>query len=60
MFNIALTALVIAIVAALFGFGGIASAATQIALIVFYIAVAVLLISVVMGLINRNRGPNIV
>ena len=46
---------VVAIVAAVFGFGGIASASAGIAQILFYIFLALLVISLVMGLI-RGRG----
>ncbi|MDT3671110.1 MAG: DUF1328 domain-containing protein [Aromatoleum sp.] len=45
--------LVIALVAALFGFGGIASGAVGIAKILFYIFIVVALVSLVLGLIQR-------
>jgi len=45
--------LVIALVAALFGFGGIASGAVGIAKILFYIFIVVALVSLILGLIQR-------
>ncbi len=54
MLRYAVIFLVVAIVAALFGFGGIASGATEIAKILFYVFLAVFLISLVMGLLRRN------
>jgi uncharacterized membrane protein YtjA (UPF0391 family) len=44
---------VIALVAALFGFGGIAAGAAGIAEILFYIFLVVALVSLVVGLIRR-------
>lgn len=46
--------LVVALVAALFGFGGIAAAATDIARILFFIFLVLFLISLVMGLMRRG------
>jgi uncharacterized membrane protein YtjA (UPF0391 family) len=46
--------LVIALVAALFGFGGIAAGAADIAKILFYIFVAIFLVSLIMGLVRRT------
>ena len=45
--------LVIALIAALFGFGGITAGATGIAKILFYIFLIVAVISLVMGLLRR-------
>ncbi len=56
MLGWALTFLIIALVAALFGFGGIAAAATDIAVIIFYVAVILFLISLVWGLFARGRS----
>lgn len=47
MFGLALTFFLVAIVAAIFGFGGIAVAAAGIAKIVFLLAVVLLLITLV-------------
>ena len=49
MLRWALIFLVIALIAALFGFGGIAGAATGVAQILFWVFVALLVISVVMN-----------
>jgi uncharacterized membrane protein YtjA (UPF0391 family) len=46
--------LVVAVVAAVFGFGGIAAAATDIARVLFFIFLVLFLISLVMGLMRRN------
>lgn len=47
--------LVIAIVAAVFGFGGIAAAATWIAKILFFVFVVLFLVSLISGLTLRQR-----
>ncbi|OYW38208.1 MAG: DUF1328 domain-containing protein [Hydrogenophilales bacterium 12-61-10] len=51
MLKWALIFFVISLVAALFGFGGIASGAAAIAKILFYIAVALFVVFLVMGLL---------
>jgi uncharacterized membrane protein YtjA (UPF0391 family) len=48
--------LVIALIAALFGFGGIAGAATEIARVLFYFFVGFFLISLLLGLTSRHRS----
>lgn len=55
MLNWAVTFLVIALVAALFGFGGIVSAAIGIAKILFFIFIVLFAISLVMSLINGRK-----
>lgn len=50
----AVALLVVAIIAALFGFGGVAGTAIQGAQILFWVAIAVLIIVVVMGLVRRS------
>ena len=55
MLRYALIFFVVAIVAALFGFGGIAAGATEIAKILFFIFVILFIVSLVAGLIKR--GP---
>lgn len=47
--------LVVALVAAAFGFGGVAAAATSIAQTLFYIFVVLFLISLVVGVARRRR-----
>ena len=54
MLRWAATFFVIAIVAAIFGFGGIAGGAVEIAKVLFYIFIVVFLISLVFGLINKK------
>ena len=49
----ALVFFIVAIVAAIFGFGGISIAAAGIAKILFYLFVILFLISLIIGLINR-------
>ena len=56
MLGWALTFLVIAIIAALFGFGGIAGASAGIAQILFWIFIAVFVISLIFGMV-RGRRP---
>jgi uncharacterized membrane protein YtjA (UPF0391 family) len=53
----ALVFFVIAIIAAVFGFGGIASTAAGIAQILFFVFLVIFLISLVMGLAGRRRPP---
>ena len=55
MLNWALSFLVIAIVAAIFGFGGIAVTAVDMAKILFFIFLVLFLVSLVAGLIMGNR-----
>jgi uncharacterized membrane protein YtjA (UPF0391 family) len=44
---------IIAIVAAVFGFGGIAAGAAEIAKILFYIFLVIFVVTLLMGLFNR-------
>jgi uncharacterized membrane protein YtjA (UPF0391 family) len=46
---------IIAIIAAVFGFGGIASGAADIARVLFFVFLVVFVISLVMGLVNGGR-----
>ena len=50
------TFLIIALVAAVLGFGGIAGAAVEIAKIIFFVALLLFLVTAVFGLI-RGRSP---
>ncbi|MFZ2316127.1 MAG: DUF1328 domain-containing protein [Gammaproteobacteria bacterium] len=45
--------LVVAIIAAVFGFGGVAAQATDIAKILFYIFLILFIVSLIMSLIRR-------
>ncbi len=56
MLGWALIFLVIAIIAAIFGFGGIAGTAAGIAQVLFYIFIAIFVISLLFGL-ARGRRP---
>jgi len=55
MLRYALIFFVVALIAALFGFGGIAAGASEIAKILFFIFVVLFVISLVAGLVRR--GP---
>ena len=58
MIGWAITFLVVALVAALLGFGGIAGTALEAAKIVFFVAIALFLISAVLGAV-RGRSPRL-
>lgn len=51
----ALVFLVIAIIAAFFGFGGVAGTAVEGARLLFWVAIVLLIISVVAGMVRRGR-----
>jgi uncharacterized membrane protein YtjA (UPF0391 family) len=46
---------IIAIIAAVFGFGGVAAGATQIAMILFWVFLILFVLSLVFGLVRRPR-----
>ncbi|WP_210527172.1 DUF1328 domain-containing protein [Rubellimicrobium arenae] len=56
MLGWAVTFLVIALIAALFGFGGIASASAGIAQIIFFVFIALFVIAMIMRAV-RGRPP---
>ncbi|WP_425909757.1 DUF1328 domain-containing protein [Nitrobacter sp. TKz-YC02] len=56
MLNWVVTFLVIALIAGVLGFGGIAGASIEIAKIIFFIALILLVVSAVVGLL-RGRPP---
>ena len=57
MLNWVVTFLIIALVAAVLGFGGIAGAAVEIAKVIFFIAILLFHVAVVVGMIGRGgRG----
>ena len=56
MFGWALAFLVLALLAAFFGFGGIAASAAGIAKIIFFVALALALIGAIAAA-TRGRGP---
>jgi uncharacterized membrane protein YtjA (UPF0391 family) len=53
----ALTFLIVALIAAVLGFGGIADFAVDIAKIVFFVAIVLFVISAIIGLV-RGRSPS--
>ena len=58
MIGWAITILIVALVAAIFGFGGIAGAAVDIAKLIFFVAIVLFAISAVIGLL-RGRSPTL-
>jgi uncharacterized membrane protein YtjA (UPF0391 family) len=56
MLSWVVTFLVIALIAGLLGFGGIAGASIEIAKIVFFVAIVLFLVSAVVGLSRRRGG----
>jgi uncharacterized membrane protein YtjA (UPF0391 family) len=54
MLNYAVTFLVIALVAALFGFTGIATGAVEIAKMLFFVFIVLFAASLIMGLLRRK------
>jgi len=54
MLHYAVVFFVIALIAALFGFGGIAAGAVEIAKVLFFIFLALFLVSLVLGLFRRG------
>jgi uncharacterized membrane protein YtjA (UPF0391 family) len=57
MLSWAVTFLVVALIAAVLGFGGIAGVAIELAKIVFFVAIILFLISAVFGLVQRRAPP---
>jgi uncharacterized membrane protein YtjA (UPF0391 family) len=58
MLRLAIAFFVIALLAALFGFGGIATASAGIAQILFFIFLVLFVLALIMGLV-RGRAPRI-
>jgi uncharacterized membrane protein YtjA (UPF0391 family) len=58
MFGWALTFLVVALIAAVLGFGGIAGFAVEIAKIIFFVAIVLFVVSAIIGLV-RGRTPTV-
>lgn len=59
MFGWALTFLIIAIIAAVLGFGGIAGTAVGIAKIIFVVALILFALSLVYSLVTGRRPPTV-
>lgn len=58
MISWAITFLIIALIAAVLGFGGIAGTAVGIAKIIFFVAIVLFLISAIVGMM-RGRSPTV-
>jgi uncharacterized membrane protein YtjA (UPF0391 family) len=58
MLGWAVTFLVIALIAALLGFGGIAGLSMEIAKIIFFVAIVLFAIAAIVGLL-RGRSPTV-
>ena len=59
MLGWALAFFVAALIAAVFGFGGIASAFSGLAVLLFWVFVALLILSLIAGAFTRSHGPGI-
>jgi uncharacterized membrane protein YtjA (UPF0391 family) len=46
---------IVAVIAAIFGFGGVASGAADIARVLFFIFLVIFLVSLIMGLVSGRR-----
>jgi uncharacterized membrane protein YtjA (UPF0391 family) len=57
MLGWALTFLVVALIAAALGFGGVAGTAVEIAKIIFFVAIILFVISAVFGFMRGGRPP---
>jgi uncharacterized membrane protein YtjA (UPF0391 family) len=57
MLRWALIFLVVALVAALFGFGGLYAAAMDIARILFFVFIVLFVISLIVHLVSGRKGP---
>jgi uncharacterized membrane protein YtjA (UPF0391 family) len=55
MFGWAITSLIIALIAALLGFGGIAGFAMEAAKLIFFVAIVLFLIAAIIGLVRGRR-----
>ena len=58
MLRLALVFLLVSILAAVFGFGGIAGVSMEMARILFFIFVVLFVVSLIFGLLNRG-GPTL-
>ena len=55
MLNLIVTLLIIALIAAVLGFGGISFAAVELAKIIFFVVLLLFLISLVFGVVGTRR-----
>jgi uncharacterized membrane protein YtjA (UPF0391 family) len=56
MIGWAITFLIVALIAAVLGFGGIAGTAMSIAQMIFYVAIVLFVISAIVGLVRGRRS----
>ena len=54
--NLVVTLLIIALIAAVFGFGGIAMASVELAKIIFFVVILLFLIAAVFGALGGRRS----
>ncbi len=57
MLGWALTFLIVALIAAALGFGGVAGTAVEIAKIIFFVAIILFVVSAVFGFMRGGRPP---
>ena len=57
MINWAITFLVVALVAAVLGFGGIAGTAIEFAKLIFYVAIVLFVVSLLYSMVTGRRPP---
>jgi uncharacterized membrane protein YtjA (UPF0391 family) len=57
MLNLVVTLLVIALIAGVLGFGGVAFAAVGVAKIIFFVVLALFLLSLVFGTVRGSSRP---
>jgi uncharacterized membrane protein YtjA (UPF0391 family) len=58
MLGWALTFLVVALIAGILGFGGVAAASVEIAKVIFFVAIALFVIMLIANLVTGRRPPN--
>ncbi|SON54823.1 Small integral membrane protein [Hartmannibacter diazotrophicus] len=59
MLGWALTFLIVALIAAVLGFGGVAGTAIGIAKLIFFVAIVLFAISLIYGLVTGRRPPTV-
>jgi uncharacterized membrane protein YtjA (UPF0391 family) len=58
MLGWALTFLVVALIAGILGFGGVAAVSVEIAKVIFFVAIALFVIMLIANLVTGRRPPN--
>lgn len=58
MLGWALTFLIVALIAAVLGFGGIAAVSVEIAKVIFFVAIALFVIMLIASIVMGRRPPN--